>query len=126
MALVLTYGSGIPVTKILRIAGQFAKPRSEDMETVNGQTLPSYRGDIVNDIAFTPEAREHDPTRMLTAYHQSSQTLNILRAFASGGFAALSRLHMWNLDFVNQVGAGSLLLPLGMMNACCCFAPNNS
>ncbi len=121
MALVLTYGGGIPVTKIIRMAGQFAKPRSEDTETINGVTLPSYRGDIVNSHEFTHEAREHDPLRMLTAYHQSAQTLNILRAFASGGFAALSRLHMWNLDFVRQVRA--LLLPPNL-NACCCTLKN--
>ncbi len=113
------------MTKILRMAGQFAKPRSEDTETVNGVTLPSYRGDIVNGHEFTREARQHDPLRMLTAYHQSAQTLNIIRAFASGGFAALTRLHMWNLDFVKQVRPSALLLPPGMNNThCCCTLKN--
>ncbi|WP_097458683.1 class II 3-deoxy-7-phosphoheptulonate synthase [Mangrovitalea sediminis] len=102
MAVVLTFAGSCPVVKIGRIAGQFAKPRSADTETVEGVELPSYRGDIVNDIAFTAEARTPDPHRLLDAYHQSSATLNLLRAFASGGFADLHQVHKWNQGFVSQ------------------------
>jgi 3-deoxy-7-phosphoheptulonate synthase len=107
MALILTFGGSMPVIKVGRMAGQFAKPRTEPLEEVNGVKLPSYRGDIVNGEAFTPEARKNDPYRMLDAYHQSSQTLNILRAFSTGGYADISRLHAWNLDFVEQTAEGS-------------------
>jgi 3-deoxy-7-phosphoheptulonate synthase len=107
MAVVMTFGGGIPVTKIGRMAGQFAKPRSEPDEVRDGVTLPSYRGDIINGEEFTVEARTHNPERMLQAYHQSSQTLNILRAFSMGGYADISRLHAWNLDFVEGLPAGS-------------------
>eukprot|EP00612_Vaucheria_litorea_P005534 CAMPEP_0171461870 /NCGR_PEP_ID=MMETSP0945-20130129/6138_1 /TAXON_ID=109269 /ORGANISM="Vaucheria litorea, Strain CCMP2940" /LENGTH=471 /DNA_ID=CAMNT_0011988289 /DNA_START=186 /DNA_END=1601 /DNA_ORIENTATION=+ len=107
MALILTYGAAIPITKVGRMAGQFAKPRSDPFEIRNGIKLPSYRGDIVNGEQFTKDARENDPYRMIAAYHQSSQTLNILRAFATGGFADINRLHAWNLDFVKKTEPGS-------------------
>ncbi len=107
MALVMTFGGGIPVIKVGRMAGQFAKPRSEPDEVKNGVVLPSYRGDIINGEDFTAESRVHNPDRMLDAYHQSSQTLNILRAFSKGGYADISRLHAWNLDFVENLPAGS-------------------
>lgn len=102
MAVVMTYGGQLPVVKIGRIAGQFAKPRSADMETQGDVTLPSYRGDIINDIAFNPESRIPDPERMLHAYHQSTSTLNLIRAFAQGGLADLNKVHKWNLDFVGK------------------------
>ena len=99
MAVVLTYASKLPVVKVGRMAGQFAKPRSGDFEEQDGVRLPSYRGDIVNDIAFTREARDPDPRRMMRGYMQSAATLNLLRAFASGGYASLHQVHKWNLDF---------------------------
>ncbi|WP_207539965.1 class II 3-deoxy-7-phosphoheptulonate synthase [Sabulicella rubraurantiaca] len=102
MAVVLTFGAGTPVVKLGRMAGQFAKPRSSDTETVEGVTLPSYRGDIINGAAFTAEARLPDPSRMEFAYLQSASTLNLLRAFATGGFADLHQVHRWNLEFVNR------------------------
>jgi 3-deoxy-7-phosphoheptulonate synthase len=101
MAVVLTYGSGVPTVKIGRIAGQFAKPRSSPTEVRDGVELPSFRGDMVNDSAFDPEARRADPTRLVRAYNQSASTLNLLRAFAKGGFADLSRVHAWNLEFLD-------------------------
>jgi 3-deoxy-7-phosphoheptulonate synthase len=100
MAVVLTYGGGCPVVKLGRLAGQFAKPRSSETETQNGQTLPSYRGDIINSLDFDTAAREPDPQRMVQAYSQSAATLNLLRAFAQGGYADLHRVHTWNQDFV--------------------------
>ena len=100
MAVVLTFGGQSPVVKVGRMAGQFAKPRSADMETIDGVTLPSYRGDNINGIDFTPESREPDPARMLKAYHQSASTLNLLRAFAQGGLADLHKVHQWNRNFV--------------------------
>jgi len=100
MAVVLTYGAGCPVVKLGRLAGQFAKPRSSETETQNGQTLPSYRGDIINGLEFDTAAREPDPERMVQAYSQSAATLNLLRAFAQGGYADLHRVHSWNQDFV--------------------------
>jgi len=102
MAVVMTFAGSCPVVKIGRMAGQFAKPRSADTETINGIELPSYRGDIINDIAFTAEARTPDPQRLLSAYHQSSATLNLLRAFATGGFADLHKVHQWTQGFVQQ------------------------
>lgn len=108
MALVMTYGGSMPVIKIGRMAGQFAKPRSEADETRNSVTLPSYRGDIMNGEDFTNEARMHNPERMLQAYHQSAQTLNIIRALAMGGDADISRLHARNLDFVEPLSTDSL------------------
>jgi 3-deoxy-7-phosphoheptulonate synthase len=106
MAVVLTYGAGVPVVKLGRIAGQFAKPRSEPTEVVGGLTLPSFRGHIVNDDAPTAEARTPDPARLLGAYHQSASTLNLLRAFTKGGFADLSQVHMWNQEFVASSRGG--------------------
>ena len=99
MAVVLTFGGGMPVVKIGRMAGQFAKPRSSDMETQGGESLPSYRGDIINGPEFTPLARIPDPARMESGYFQSAGTLNLLRAFANGGYADLHEVHRWNLDF---------------------------
>ncbi len=100
MAVVLTFGASVPVVKMGRMAGQFAKPRSSDAETIDGTTLPSYRGDIVNGPEFTAEARVPDPGRMETAYFQSAGTLNLLRAFATGGYADLHEVHRWNLGFI--------------------------
>ncbi|MBW8745565.1 MAG: 3-deoxy-7-phosphoheptulonate synthase class II [Sphingomonas sp.] len=102
MAVVLTYASKLPVVKVGRMAGQFAKPRSADMEEIDGVSLPSYRGDNVNDIAFTPDARRPDPERMVKAYSQSAATLNLLRAFAQGGYANLQQVHAWTLDFMGR------------------------
>jgi len=106
MAVVLTYGAGVPVVKLGRIAGQFAKPRTSPTEVVDGRELPSFRGHIVNDDAPTEDARVPDPTRMLTAYHQSASTLNLLRAFTKGGFADLSQVHTWNQQFVARSTGG--------------------
>ena len=102
MAVVLTFASKLPTVKLGRMAGQFAKPRSADTEVQNGVELPSYRGDNVNDIAFTPDARLPDPQRMVRAYAQSAATLNLLRAFATGGYANLHRVHGWTLDFMGR------------------------
>jgi len=106
MAVVLTYSSGVPVLKVGRIAGQFAKPRSSATETVDGVELPAFRGHIVNDVAFTAAARTPDPDRLIQAYHQSAATLNLLRAFTKGGFADLGRVHQWNLEFVESSPEG--------------------
>ena len=102
MAVVLTFAGSSPVVKVGRVAGQFAKPRSTPNETVDGVELPSYRGDIINGIDFTPESREPDPRRQLMAYRQSAATLNLLRAFASGGYANLDNAHRWMLGFVKD------------------------
>lgn len=102
MAVVLTYGGGKPVIKVGRIAGQFAKPRSSPVETVDGITLPSYRGDNINGMAFTPEARMPDPERLLKAYGQAASTLNLLRAFSTGGYANLNNIHKWTLGYVKD------------------------
>ncbi len=102
MAAVLTFAASSPVIKIGRIAGQFAKPRSEDLETINGITLPSYRGDIVNGIEFTKEARTPDPERLWKAYGQAGLTLNLLRAFATGGYADIHRVQRWTMNFLNN------------------------
>lgn len=101
MAVVLSFGSALPVVKVARMAGQFAKPRSLATETRDGVTLPAYRGDIVNDLPFDAASRRPDPSRMVQAYHQSSATLNLLRAFTQGGFADLHEVHRWNLEFVD-------------------------
>jgi 3-deoxy-7-phosphoheptulonate synthase len=102
MAVVLTFGGGCPVVKVGRVAGQFAKPRSTPTETLNGVELPSYKGDIVNDIDFTLAARTPDPQRQLDAYRQSAATLNLIRAFATGGYANLDNAHRWMLGFVKD------------------------
>ncbi|MBZ8119353.1 3-deoxy-7-phosphoheptulonate synthase class II [Roseovarius sp. LXJ103] len=99
MAMVLTYGAKVPVVKVGRMAGQFAKPRSAPMETVGGTELPSYRGDIINELAFTEAGRIPDPTKMLQAYTQSAATLNLLRAFSKGGYADMTKVHNWTLGF---------------------------
>jgi 3-deoxy-7-phosphoheptulonate synthase len=100
MAMVLTYGAKVPVVKIGRIAGQFAKPRSAPTETVNGVELPSYRGDIINELHFTSQARIPDPKKMLQAYTQAAATLNLLRAFSTGGYADVHQVHSWTLGFI--------------------------
>ena len=102
MAVVLTFAGKLPVVKVGRMAGQFAKPRSADTETKDGVTLPSYFGDNVNGIEFTPEARRNDPQRMVRAYSQAAATLNLLRAFAGGGYANLRQVHQWTLDFMGR------------------------
>src|SRR5829696_6310448 len=106
MALVLTYAASVPVVKVGRIAGQFAKPRTRPTESRNGVELPAYRGDAVNDFEFTPEARGPDPARRLQAYNSAAATLNLCRAFANGGYADLHQAHAWNQDFVAQSPAG--------------------
>lgn len=102
MAVVMTYAAQVPVVKVGRIAGQYAKPRSKDTETRNGVTLPSYRGDAVNGFEFTPESRTHDPRRLLQIYNSSAATLNLVRAFVKGGFADLRGINAWNADFVRN------------------------
>ena len=106
MAVVLTYGAGVPVVKLGRIAGQFAKPRSSDMEKVGEVELPSFRGHMVNDDAPTADARIPDPGRLISSYHQAASTLNLLRAFTKGGFADLSQVHVWNQQFVATSAEG--------------------
>ncbi len=100
MAMVLTFGAKVPVIKVGRMAGQFAKPRSAPTEVIDGQELPSYRGDIINELAFTPEARIPDPQKMLQAYTQAAATLNLLRAFSTGGYANVDQVHRWTLGFI--------------------------
>ena len=102
MAMVLTYGAKVPVIKVGRMAGQFAKPRSAPTEVVGGVELPSYRGDIINELAFTPEARIPDPAKMLQAYTQAAATLNLLRAFSTGGYADVNQVHSWTLGFTES------------------------
>ncbi|MCD6433844.1 MAG: 3-deoxy-7-phosphoheptulonate synthase class II [Sulfurimonas sp.] len=102
MAVVMTYAGGLPVVKVGRLGGQFAKPRSSDTETFDGVTLASYRGDIINGVEFTKEARVPDPERMIKAYNQAAATQNLLRAFASGGLADLHQVHKWTQDFAHQ------------------------
>ncbi|MGQ0632140.1 MAG: class II 3-deoxy-7-phosphoheptulonate synthase [Sporichthyaceae bacterium] len=126
MAVVLTYAGTVPVVKIGRFAGQYAKPRSAPTETRNGVTLPSYRGDAVNNIEFTPEARIPDPDRLVQMYNASARTLNLVRAFTQGGYADLRQVHAWNQDFVadSPVGkryenlAGEIDRALEFMRAC--------
>ncbi len=126
MAVVLTYGAACPVVKLGRIAGQFAKPRSSDVETVDGVTLPSYRGDIVNGAEFTAAARTPDPQRLIRAYSHSASVLNLLRALAQGGFADLHQVHRWTADFVRnspqgerfEALAGRIADCLAFMEAC--------
>ncbi|MBB4266212.1 class II 3-deoxy-7-phosphoheptulonate synthase [Roseospira visakhapatnamensis] len=107
MAVILTFGAACPVVKVGRIAGQFAKPRSASMETIDSVSLPAYRGDMVNGMEFDPAVRTPDPDRLLRVYHQSAATLNLLRAFAQGGFADLFQMHRWTLDFVRGSPAGN-------------------
>jgi 3-deoxy-7-phosphoheptulonate synthase len=107
MAVVLTFAGGKPVVKVGRMAGQFAKPRSAPVETIDGVTLPSYRGDIINGMEFTAESRTPDPARLLQAYGQSAATLNLLRAFAGGGYADLYNIHRWTLGFVADSPQGA-------------------
>ncbi|RAK62020.1 class II 3-deoxy-7-phosphoheptulonate synthase [Phenylobacterium kunshanense] len=107
MAVVLTFAGGKPVVKVGRMAGQFGKPRSSPVETVDGVELPSYRGDNINGMDFTPESRTPDPQRLIQAYSQSSATLNLLRAFAGGGYADLYNIHRWTLGFVNDSPQGA-------------------
>ncbi|HBY38401.1 MULTISPECIES: class II 3-deoxy-7-phosphoheptulonate synthase [Marisediminitalea] len=102
MAIVLTFAGRCPVTKVARMAGQYAKPRSSDFETKDGITLPSYRGDIINSFEFSEAARRPDPQRLIEAYHRSSATLNLLRAFAQGGLADLHEVNRWNMAFVEN------------------------
>lgn len=102
MNMVLMYSTGKPVVKVGRIAGQFAKPRSSDFEEIGGVSLPSYRGDIINNMEFTAEARVPNPKNMLKAYNQSAATLNLVRAFSRGGLADLKKVHQWNLDFIKD------------------------
>src|SRR3569623_868159 len=107
MAVVLTFAGGKPVVKVGRMAGQFGKPRSSPVETIGAETLPSYRGDNINGMEFTPEARLPDPQRLIQAYAQSSSTLNLLRAFAGGGYADLYTIHRWTLGFVEGSPQGA-------------------
>ena len=106
MAVVLTYAASVPVVKVGRIAGQYAKPRSSDLETRDGVTLPAYRGDAVNGYEFTAESRAHDPHRLVEVYHSSAATLNLVRAFVTGGYADLRQVHTWNTDFVRESSVG--------------------
>ncbi len=105
MAMVLTYGAKVPVIKVGRMAGQFAKPRSAPTEVIDGVELPSYRGDIINELDFTPESRIPDPGKMLQAYTQAAATLNLVRAFSTGGYADMHRVHSWTLGFAGGEGA---------------------
>jgi 3-deoxy-7-phosphoheptulonate synthase len=126
MSVVLTYAAGVPVIKIGRIAGQFAKPRSEEFEEIDGVRIPSFRGHNINSEEFTAEARRHNPDRLLAAYHQIVSTLNLLRAFTTGGFAALNNVHKWNQQFVAnslegkryEVIADDIERALSFMRAC--------
>jgi len=126
MAVVMTFAAAKPVVKVGRIAGQFSKPRSSDTEVIDGIELPSYRGDSINDMAFTPEGRVPDPQRLVRAYDQSASTLNLLRALASGGYADLHNVHQWTLDFLSdspageryQEYAGRITEALAFMRAC--------
>lgn len=126
MAVVLTFSGGCPIVKVGRVAGQFAKPRSADFEEINGISLPSYRGDIVNAVDFDEKSRVPKPKKLLKAYNQSAATLNLLRAFARGGMADLNQVHLWNLDFVkgNALGekyeelANEISKTLKFMKAC--------
>jgi 3-deoxy-7-phosphoheptulonate synthase len=126
MAVVLTFGGAVPVVKVGRMAGQFAKPRSSPTEVIDGVELPIYRGDIVNGIEFEEALRQPDPNRLLTAYSQAAATLNLLRAFAQGGYADLYKIHRWNLGFVDGTEAaaryrelcGRITEALEFMEAC--------
>ena len=112
MAVVLTYAASVPVVKVGRIAGQYAKPRSSDFETRDGVTLPAYRGDAVNGFDFTAESRVPDPQRLVDVYNSSAATLNLVRAFVTGGYADLRQVHAWNTDFVRESAAGQRYEPM--------------
>ncbi len=113
MSVVLMFGGGVPVVKLGRMAGQFAKPRSADMEDVGGGVqLPSYRGDIINGPEPTSDARVPDPFRLVRAYNQSAATLNLLRGFSTGGYAGLTRIAQWNLDFMQNSDEGKAYMDL--------------
>jgi 3-deoxy-7-phosphoheptulonate synthase len=112
MSVVMMFGGGVPIIKIGRMAGQFAKPRSADMEDKDGLSLPSYRGDIINGPEFTSEARIPDPFRLVKAYNQSAATLNLLRGFSTGGYAGLNRISQWNLDFMQNSDEGKAYMDL--------------
>ena len=125
MAVVLTFGASCPIVKVGRIAGQFAKPRSSDKETIDGVELESYKGDIINGIDFTENERVPDPLRLIQAYNQSASTLNLLRAFSQGGYANLNQVHQWNLNFIEGENANKFSKIadridecLGFMKAC--------
>ena len=126
MAVVLTYGASMPVLKLGRIAGQFAKPRSSDFEEIDGVKLPSYRGDMINEMSFDKKSREPNPQRLLDGYEQSASTLNLLRAFSQGGMADLEKVHEWTLSFLSDAPetnryhelAGRITESLGFMKAC--------
>lgn len=107
MAVILTFSGGCPVVKVGRVAGQFAKPRSDDFETKDGISLPSYRGDIINEMGFDEKSRKPKAKKLLKAYNQSAATLNLLRAFSRGGMADLNQVHLWNLDFVKDKYLGA-------------------
>ena len=111
-SVVMMFGGGVPVVKIGRMAGQFAKPRTSDTETIDGVELPAYRGDNINGSEFTPEARIPDPDRLVRAYNQSAATLNLLRGFSTGGYAGLNRVSDWNLDFMEASDEGKQFLEL--------------
>ncbi len=126
MAVVLTYAAALPVVKVGRIAGQFAKPRSSPMERKDGKELPSYRGDVINGVEFTDELRRPDPSRQIEAYRHSAATLNLLRAFVHGGYANLANVRQWTLGFVKDFPqshnyeelADRISEALGFMQAC--------
>jgi 3-deoxy-7-phosphoheptulonate synthase len=134
MAIVLTYSMGVPVVKVGRMAGQFAKPRSSDTEKVGSLEIPSFRGHIVNDASPTAAARTPNPERLVQAYHQSASTLNLLRAFTKGGFADLNRVHAWTQEFVGASPEGQryeqlareIDMAMGFMRACGVDTENNS
>ena len=134
MAVVLTFSGGCPIVKIGRVAGQFAKPRASDFETINGVELPSYRGDIINAVSFDEKSRMPKPKKLLKAYNQSAATLNLLRAFSRGGMADLHKVHAWNLDFIkgNTLGvkyedlANKISETLNFMKSCGITAANTA
>ena len=121
MAVVLTFGASCPVVKVGRIAGQFAKPRSSDKETINGVELESYKGDIINGIEFTDSDRAPNPERLIQAYNQSASTLNLLRAFSQGGYANLNKIHQWNLNFIEEEKANKFAEIADRIDECLAF-----